>query len=211
MVQSLSPISSRPSVGRASQLVQDVLPVDPGIVDIFPQRGLRKGSVLRLRGSYGSGLYSFAVQSLVAASQHGAWVALFNVDDLGYGFLLRSGVDLERTLIIHDDQHPSRTLATLLESFAIVVTPPNLSLAQMARLSARARERSSIIISVERVARSGSAGVPRWEGGVDLTVYLRSASWAMDLESGITSVNRGEVVVTVEHHGVGRTVVASAS
>jgi hypothetical protein len=138
-------------------------------------------------------------------------VALCNVDDLGYGALLHSGVNLERTLIVTDLKRPDRTLAALLESFAIVVTPPCLSHAQMARLSARARERSSVIISVERLPRLSRSTAPRWMGNVDLTVRLHSVGWRVALESGETSLERGQVVVTVEHHGIERTLTASAS
>jgi hypothetical protein len=123
---------------------KDLLPVPQALAELFPERGVRRGSTITVSGSS-----SLVLALLAEVSQHQGWCAEVGSPLLGSAAAAEAGVELERFVRVAEpgEQWPS-VVASLLEAFDIVVIhpPPRAREADMRRLSARARERSAVLL-----------------------------------------------------------------
>jgi hypothetical protein len=123
---------------------KDLLPVPQALAELFPEGGVRRGSTITVSGSS-----SLVLALLAEVSQHQGWCAEVGSPLLGSAAAAEAGVELERFVRVAEpgEQWPS-VVASLLEAFDIVVIhpPPRAREADMRRLSARARERSAVLL-----------------------------------------------------------------
>jgi len=146
-VPSLSP--AKAGLLDGSALVQAdqerVLPVGDGLAALFPHGGLRRGSTVVVRGSI-----TVLLALLAEATTQGSWAALVGMPELGMLAAAELGVVVERVAVVPKagaDFGP--VVAALLDGMDIVAVEPGTGLApQLARrLSARARNRGSVLVS----------------------------------------------------------------
>jgi hypothetical protein len=157
----------------------ELLPVPQALAGLFPEGGLRRGSTITVSGSS-----SLVLALLAAVSQKPGWCAEVGSPLLGSVAAVEAGVVLERFVRVADpgEQWPS-VVASLLEAFEIVVVHPPVRAheADMRRLTARARERSAVLLvaSVHTGAWPGamlglSVTQQRWYGLGSGYGYLRT-------------------------------------
>jgi hypothetical protein len=122
----------------------ELLPVPQALAELFPEGGVRRGSTITVSGSS-----SLVLALLAEVSQQQGWCAEVGSPLLGSAAAAEAGVELERFVRVAEpgEQWPS-VVASLLEAFDIVVIhpPPRAREADMRRLSARARERSAVLL-----------------------------------------------------------------
>jgi len=123
---------------------KELLPVPQALAELFPEGGVRRGSTITVSGSS-----SLVLALLAEVSQHQGWCAEVGSPLLGSAAAAEAGVELERFVRVAEpgEQWPS-VVASLLEAFDIVVIHPSPRAreADMRRLSARARERSAVLL-----------------------------------------------------------------
>ncbi len=151
-----------------------VLPVLPELQPLFPDQGIRPGSVLALNtGSPGS--TSLLLALLAGPTTRGAWTAVVGCPALGLESAAELGAEISRLALVPSpgDRWPE-VVATLLDGCDLVaVVPPGRPRPRDARrLVARARERGSALVVLE-------TGGPfaRWPEPVDLTLDVMTVSW----------------------------------
>jgi hypothetical protein len=141
-----------------------VLPVPPGLAGVLPTGALERGSTVVVHGST-----SLALGLLAEASRTGSWVALVGLPGAGVLAAAQLGLDLDRVVLVPAPGPDGPTvLAALLDGVDVVVVGDvALGDGDRRRLSARARERGAVLLSIG--AWSGAhlvltAEVTRWEG-----------------------------------------------
>ncbi|HVL07469.1 MAG TPA: hypothetical protein VM388_15885 [Acidimicrobiales bacterium] len=159
-----------------AQLVQPVamagerlLPVLGPLEPLFPTQGLKRGSVVSVSGST-----SLALSLLAAASAQGSWCAAVGMPALGLAAAAELGVALERFPLV-----PTPARATGADGWAWVVAamadacdvvlarpPRRLAGADARRLTARVRERGSVLVV---------AG--QWPEAAEVQLAVVSAAW----------------------------------
>ncbi|MFC8193492.1 hypothetical protein ACFUMH_17700, partial [Cellulomonas sp. NPDC057328] len=161
-----APSTGAPAVRRTSLLTSErpPLPVPPALADVLPD-GLRRGATTAVLGST-----SLALGVLAHACSGGAWAVAVGHPDLGLLAAAQAGVDLARFAAVPDPGADTATvLGALLDGVDVVLVGPGAVLtdADRRRLSARARERGSVLLPT--VAWPGAAVVltverARWTG-----------------------------------------------
>jgi hypothetical protein len=146
---------------------KELLPVPQALAELFPEGGVRRGSTITVSGSS-----SLVLALLAEVSQHQGWCAEVGSPLLGSAAAAEAGVELERFVRVAEpgEQWPS-VAASLLEAFDIVVIHPPLRAreADMRRLSARARERSAVLLTTAKW--EGAHHTSAWPGAqLGLTV-----------------------------------------
>lgn len=152
---------------------QRTLPVPGAFVDLLPHGGLQRGSLVATGGIAAT---SLALALAGPVTRSGAWVGVVGLDGVGLLAASELGVDLARVLLI-DDPGPARwaaTVAALTDAVDLVLARPPAPVAtgMQRRLSARCRERGSVILQVGGSPGMWatapdllvSAGVPEWQG-----------------------------------------------
>ncbi|HEY7597867.1 MAG TPA: hypothetical protein VH969_32305 [Actinophytocola sp.] len=179
------------AVGVASDLAKApsgrvrMLPVHTDLAGLFPWGGLRRGSTVSVHGST-----SLLLALLAEATAGDSWAAVVGMPDLGVLAAAELGVAVDRLALV---RHPGADLpavvAALLDGMDLVVTPrARLGDAQARRLSARARHRGAVLLTV------GS-----WPGA---DLELRCASYRWDgIEQGAGYLAGREVTVTARGRG----------
>jgi hypothetical protein len=179
------------AVGVASDLATvpsgrvRMLPVHTDLSGLFPWGGLRRGSTVSVHGST-----SLLLALLAEATAGDSWAAVVGMPDLGVLAAAELGVAVDRLALV---RHPGADLpavvAALLDGMDLVATPrARLTEAQARRLSARARHRGAVLLTV------GS-----WPGA-DLELRCASSRWD-GIERGAGHLASREV--TVAAHGRG--------
>lgn len=144
------------------------LPVHAALASLFPEGGLRRGSVVSVDGV---GATTLALAVAAGPSAAGSWVAVVGDPDLGLAAAREAGVAPERMLVIDPSGDRIGTvLAALVGAVDVVLVGPRVRVrpADMRRLSARLRERGSVIIRL-------GAGK---EAGVDVGLRIVDHEWA---------------------------------
>lgn len=146
------------------------LPALPALADVLPGGGVRRGSVVALEGP---GTTSLLWALLAPATEAGSWAALVGLPGTGLLAAVGAGVALERVAVVAP---PGRSwagvLGALLDGFDLVVAAPaRIRPADARRLSARARERGTVVVLV------GSGSVAAWPEGADLRLALTAPVW----------------------------------
>lgn len=179
------------AVGVASDLASApadrvrMLPVHTDLAGLFPWGGLRRGSTVVVHGST-----SLLLALLAAPTASGSWAAAVGMPNLGLLAAAELGVAVERLALV---RHPGAELpgvvAALLDGVDLVaVARGRLSDAHARRLSARARHRGAVLLSVGP-----------WPGA-DVELRRERAGWD-GLGEGCGYLARREVLVRARGRG----------
>jgi hypothetical protein len=165
---------------------RELLPVPQALAELFPEGGLRRGSTITVSNSS-----SLVLALLAEISLKQGWCAEVGSPLLGSAAAAEAGVALERFVRVAEpgEQWPS-IVASLLEAFDVVVVhpPPRAREADMRRLSARARERSAVLLATTKwdgALLGLSVTDQRWHGLGSGHGYLRAR------ELDVQSLGRG--------------------
>lgn len=140
-----------------------VLPVPPALMSLFSGGGLRRGSTITVSRSP-----SLVLALIAQVSKRQGWCAEVGSPLLGSAAAVEAGVVLERFVRVAEPGEQWATVtASLLEAFDLVVVHPPARAGQgdMRRLTARARERSAVLLV---------AGA--WEGAM-VGLSVTSSTW----------------------------------
>lgn len=144
-----------------------VMPVLPMLSDLFPDSGLRRGSVVAVTGP-GATLLSLAVAAGPSAA--GTWTAVVGDPAMGLAAAAEAGVALERLLVVDpgDSDSWATAMAALVGAVDVVVVGPGHRRAGATRrISSRLRERGSVVVAI---------GGP-WSPGADISLSVDRAEW----------------------------------
>jgi hypothetical protein len=142
-----------------------VLPVDPRLADLLPDGGLRTGTTVVVRGST-----SLLLTLLAEASRDGAWTVLVGYPAAGMAAAADAGCDLARTLVVPlpagSGVDAPAVLAALIDGMDVVVIGPEVALLEQdrRRLTARARDRGTVLVPALPTPASGAGGSAGWVG-----------------------------------------------
>ena len=171
---------------RADDASAAALPIPQVLAPLFPGGALRRGSTITVSGS-SSLVLAFVAQVSAAPG----WCAEVGSPLLGSTAAVEAGVALERFIRVEQpgEQWASVT-ASLLEAFDLVVVHPPARAGQgdMRRLTARARERSAVLLITgawEGAQINLSVTGQRWRGLGFGHGYLRAR------EVEVQAVGRG--------------------
>jgi hypothetical protein len=169
-----------------------ILPVAGAIGALLPAGGLQRGTTVALDGPAGTGSTTVALTLAAATTSAGEWAAVVDPDGtLGARAATETGVALERFGVVRrvPADRWSTVVAALLDGVALVVAsvPPYLRPGDARRLTARARERSSILVAIGA-----------WPAEAAIRLHARGSQWSgLDLGAGL--LDRRELDVHVEH------------
>ena len=133
------------AVGVASDLADRTLPVHRALTGLFPAGGLRRGTTVGVRGSM-----SLLLALLAAPTAGGSWAAVVGLPELSMAAAAELGVAVNRlALVQHPGIEPAGVVAALLDGMDLVaVARGRLTDAHARRLSARARHRGAVLVTV---------------------------------------------------------------
>ena len=161
--------------GRARPVAlagERLLPVLPALRPLFPEGGLRRGSVVAVTGST-----SLVLSVVAAASAAGSWCAAVAVGrpPLSPVAAAELGVVLGRFPLVAAAPGSARggwawAAATLVDAVDVVVAwpPARLRTADARRLAVRGRERGSVLVV---------SGTSVWPEVVDVCLTVTAATW----------------------------------
>jgi hypothetical protein len=163
-LQTLQALQIGGQVRTLSTALDQVLPLRSDISQLFPWGGLKRGTVVETLSP------ALAFVLLAEATTQGSWVAVVGSSELGLAAARDYGVALQRLVIVHRPA-PDRVatvLAALVDALDIVVVGPKLVErgVDVRRLSARARERGSVLLSLGG-----------WLEGPDISLHVRSQNF----------------------------------
>lgn len=121
-----------------------LLAVPDALAGLLPLGALQRGSTVVVAGST-----SLVLGLLAEASRSGSWVALVGLPGVGVLAAHELGIALDRVVLVPDPGADGPTVvAALLDGVDVVVVGPGAALSDgdRRRLSARARERSSVLL-----------------------------------------------------------------
>jgi hypothetical protein len=124
---------------------QRLLPTLPGLADLFPDGGLRRGSTIAVSGST-----SLALALAVGPSAAGSWCAAVGTPPIGLVAAAELGVALERfPLVAATGRTWARAVAVTLEAFDLVLAWPvrGVSAGEARRLTSLGRERGAVLVT----------------------------------------------------------------
>ncbi|AOS65690.1 hypothetical protein [Actinoalloteichus hymeniacidonis] len=136
------------AVGTADFAARRVLPVREQLGALLPWGGLRRGSTVAVRGST---LLLFAL--IAEATAAGSWAAVVGMTGLGVLAAAEAGVAVERLVLVpHPGRDPAAVVAALIDGVDLVVVAdtPGLRSSEARNLSARARQRGSVLLPMDR-------------------------------------------------------------
>lgn len=163
----LAAARSRP-VATADTRVLEV----PGALGALLEGGVRRGSTLVI-GSPPGGV-SLALTLAAAATTEGSWVAAVGLPSLGLLAAAELGVQLERlALVPAPGERWPVVVAALLDGIDLLLLglPGRARVADARRLTARARERGTVLVVIE------PSGGQFWPEGADLRLSVVDAKW----------------------------------
>ncbi|MCP3853289.1 MAG: hypothetical protein GY745_20875 [Actinomycetia bacterium] len=184
-------------LARPTALAREhTLPVLEPLMPLLPDGRLRRGSTMVVGGEYGVRSLTHALVAGPVAS--GSWVAMVGLPDPGLLAASEVGLDLARVVVV-DRPPPSlwgQVVTALADAFDLVVVAPDrlLSAGDERRVSARIRDRGTVVVQATRAA-SRPAGFT----SPDINLDVVAATW-----SGIDRDGHGylsERRVTVESSG----------
>jgi hypothetical protein len=162
-----------------------VLPVLPQLRTLLPAAGLRRGSTIAVRGST-----SLLLALLAEATATGSWAAAVGMPHLGLVAAEELGVEVSRlALVPRPGVEFASVTAALLDGVDVVaVASGNTTPSVARRLSARARHRGAVLLSL------GS-----WPGA-ELDLSCENGRW-IGLDSGHGRLRTRQVEVRVTGRG----------
>jgi hypothetical protein len=183
------------TLSRTVAASAEALAVDPGLADLFPDQGLRRGTVLGVSGAGGAISLLLAVVS--RALTEGSWAAVVGAPALGVEAAAGFGVRLDHLALIPDPgAHWTDVVGALLDALdLVVVSPPGRCRpADARRLAARTRDRHGVLVVVEQLSVGRMGRVERWPESVDLQLEAGAATWH-GLDRGDGTLGGREVTV----------------
>lgn len=179
----------------AAAVSAEPLPVAPILADLFPDRGLRRGSVLGISGP--GGAISLLLLVLSRPLSTGSWAAVVGLPALGLEAAMGLGVRLDRLALVPDPgPHWTEVVGALLEALDVVVVnpPARCRPTDARRLAARTRDRHGVLVVVETVPVGRGARTERWPESVDLRLEAGTSAWH-GLDQGDGTLECREVTV----------------
>lgn len=152
------------------------LPLLPPLAGLLPDGALPRGITVSVGGT---GATSLALALAAAPTAAGSWAAFVGLPGAGLAAAAELGVALERVAVI-DPPEPAAwptVVAALLGAFDLVLVAPGhrLSAGVVRRLTARARERGTVLVPV-----AGPAGrfTGAWPEAPELRLGAVSSRWS---------------------------------
>ena len=146
---------------------EQTLPVLEPLQRLFPD-GVRRGSTVGIERST-----SLALSLAAGPSSEGSWLAVVGVSSLGLAAASEVGVDLEHLVAVADPPSASwgTVVATLVDAFDMVLVRPRrrVGVADARRLTARARERGSVLVVLGATAT--------WPDATDVELTIHGEEW----------------------------------
>ncbi|MEV7091579.1 hypothetical protein AB0M80_01935 [Amycolatopsis sp. NPDC051045] len=187
-------LAALPGVSTASRVAAQaeraratgrVLPVVPALAGLLPDAGLRRGSTVAVHGGT-----SLLLALLAEATARGAWAAVAGLPSLGLAAAAEYGVDLARlALVPRPGVELPAVIAALLDGVDLVAVHAETVQAAVARrLSARARHRGAVLLSVGA-----------WPGA-DVQLSCRRLPWSGP-EEGYGHLRERRAVVRAQGRG----------
>lgn len=131
---------------QATKLETRSLQTHPAIAPLLPGNTLRAGAAYSVQGST-----TLLMALLAGPSASGAWCGVVGMPDFGTEAASRFGIDLERLVLVPHpgDQWLTITAAVVDVLTVVVVAPPSRAKdGDVARLSARLRQRDATLIVI---------------------------------------------------------------
>lgn len=155
------------AVRSAGELRRTVRPVGPEVAHLLPDGGFVAGTTVVVSGST-----TLLLALLATPSRAGAWTVFTGHPEVGLAAAAGAGCALDRVLCVPDPGPDApAVVAALLDGMDIVVVGPRTALldTDRRRLTARARERGTVLLVAQGLAWPGahvvlSAGPGSWEG-----------------------------------------------
>ena len=137
---------------------EQLLPVVPALAELLPDAGLARGSMITVGATGGGGATALALALAAAPSAAGSWVAAVGLPQVGLAAAAEHGLALERFAVVRtppDDQWAT-VVAALVGAFDVVLLgpAPAARLGEARRLATRARERGSVLVTIDPAGRS---------------------------------------------------------
>lgn len=170
----MSTASGMAAAAEHARTTGQVLPVAPGLRELLPAAGLRRGSTVVVRGST-----SLLLALLAVATATGSWAAAVGMPDLGLAAAGELGVELSRfALVPRPGAEFAMVTAALLDGMDLVVVGSvDVAPSVARRLSARARHRGAVLLSVGQWPGAElelNCGTGHWTGLAGGSGYLRA-------------------------------------
>lgn len=166
------------------------LPVLRALRPLLPDGALRRGSTVAVTGST-----ALALALVAEASAAGSWCAVVGCPWLGVAAAAETGICLSRLALVPEPGRQwTETVAALIDGVDVVVAgpPARLGSHEMRRLSARARERGTVVVPLE------STGT-RWEGA-DIRLTTTAGRWE-GIDDGIGRLRARRLTVEASGRG----------
>lgn len=131
---------------QATKLESRQLETHPALASLLPGGALKAGAAYSVRGST-----TLVMAMLAGPSGAGAWCGVVGMPDFGAEAAGRFGIDLERLVLVpHPGEHWLTVTAAVVDVLSVVVIVPSTTArdADVARLTARLRQRESTLIVV---------------------------------------------------------------
>lgn len=176
----------------------ELLAAAPPFAELLGTPGIRRGSTLAVVSAGVGGATSVALGLVARASATGSWCAAVGMENLGCVAASEFGLALDRLILVpRPGRRASTVVAALLDGCDIVLVSSALSAPDRRRLSARARERRSVLVQLvgaESATTYSNEGRP---GGVDVCLSVTKSAFT-GLGQGIGRVcgHRVDVVAT---------------
>jgi hypothetical protein len=169
----------------------------------LPAGGVRRGSTVALDGPPGAGSTTVACALAAAATAVGEWAAVVDLDGtFGGRAAAEAGIALERCAVVRNvpPTQWATVVAALLDGVALVVAdvPRHVRVGDARRLTARARERASVLVALGA-----------WPAEATLRVHARGGAWP-GLAGGNGLLARRTIDLDVEGTGIKRRELARA-
>lgn len=170
------------------------LEVSATLVDLFPERALVRGQIIRYSGDAARAL---ALASGARATTTGSWLAVIGVGDLGIEAAAEFGIDLSRLVVVDAECGDHRRWADLVGAavdgceLIITTTPPQLSERSLRWVRQRVRSRGAVVLVLAERDRGD-----RDHYGADLGLDARTSAWVgIERGAGVLRARRVEVTV----------------
>jgi hypothetical protein len=150
---------------QSTKLSTRSLQTTPALAPLLPGGALQAGASYSVEGSH-----ALVMALMAGPSAAGAWCGVVGIPDFGAEAAARSGIDLERLILVpHPGEQWLAVASAIIDVATVVVTatPPRLSDAVAARLAARIRQREATLIVLGRWAASEASlriTESRWGG-----------------------------------------------
>ncbi|MGB3411539.1 MAG: hypothetical protein WBA45_10100 [Microthrixaceae bacterium] len=157
---------------------QKILPVLPVFEDVLADRGLRRGTTVKIDGHVGTTSLALAVSA--GPTRAGSWLACIGLPEMGWAAAAEIGVDLDRVAVIRSTESAFVTAtAALVDAFDLVLCGMSTSVApaEARRLAVRARERGSVLVLLGgRIAGVGEIR-RNWPEVADVELTVLDSEW----------------------------------